>query len=328
MSEPESDSGLIGPSSPVGESVLEVRGARRSFGEREALCGVDLDLVPGSIYGLLGPNGAGKTTLLRSICGRLALDSGTVRLSGDDPVGNPEVRRSLGFVPQEIALYPDLTARENLEIFGGLTGLSRSEAREIAGRLLTRIQLAQRAGDPVHTLSGGMKRRLNIAAGVVHRPSVLLLDEPTVGVDPSAREGLHDLLRELRDEGLAILLTTHDLDQAAELADVIGVLIDGRIHAQGSLDELLRQVFDGGKEVVVTLGAEPSAAARSRLLEDGFEPARVGDVWTGRLRGTLSDLSAIGRQLEEAGLPVAEVRVREPSLRGVFFHFAGRDIDR
>lgn len=327
MTASESENGQSGPSS-ADQSVLEVRGACRSFGDRAALCGVDLDLAAGSIYGLLGPNGAGKTTLLRSICGRLALDSGTVRLSGEDPVGNPEVRRGLGFVPQEIALYPDLTARENLEIFGGLMGLSRRAARRAAERLLARIQLAHRSGDRVHTLSGGMKRRLNIAAGVVHRPSVLLLDEPTVGVDPSAREGVHDLLRELRGEGLAILLTTHDLDQAAELADVIGVLIDGRIHAQGSLEQLLRQVFDGGKEVVVTLRGEPSAAARSRLVEDGFEPARVGGVWTGRLRGTLSDLSSVGRRLEEAGLPVAEVRVREPSLRGVFFHFAGREIDR
>ncbi len=317
------------PQPPVeGHAVLEVRGARRSFGDREALSGVDLDLVPGSIYGLLGPNGAGKTTLLRSICGRLALDSGTVRLSGRDPVGHPEARRALGFVPQEIALYPDLTARENLEIFGGLMGLPRRAAKETANRLLTRIQLAHRADDLVHTLSGGMRRRLNIAAGVVHQPAVLLLDEPTVGVDPSAREALHDLLRELRGDGLAILLTTHDLDQAAELADVIGVLIDGRIHAQGPLDELLRQVFDGGKEVIVTLLGEPTDAARSRLLEDGFEPAGAGHVWTGRLRGRLSDLSTVGSQLEDAGLPVAEVRVREPSLRGVFFHFAGRDIDR
>ncbi len=327
MTASEGESGPSG-SSTAGHTLLEVRGARRSFGDRAALRGVDLDLVPGSIYGLLGPNGAGKTTLLRSICGRLALDSGTVRLRGKNPVGNPEVRRALGFVPQEVALYPELTARENLEIFGGLMGLSRGTARATAGRLLTRIRLANRSGDPVHTLSGGMKRRLNIAAGVVHQPSVLLLDEPTVGVDPSARESLHDLLRELREDGLAILLTTHDLDQAAELSDVIGVLIDGRIHAQGSLDELLRQVFDGGKEVVVTLRAEPTDAARSRLMEDGFEPARVGEVWTGRLRGSLSDLSTVGRRLEEAGLPVAEVRVREPSLRGVFFHFAGRDIDR
>lgn len=324
----ESVCGPPGPSAADTHAVLEVRGARRSFGDRDALRGVDLDLVPGSIYGLLGPNGAGKTTLLRSICGRLALDSGTVRVSGKDPVGNPEVRRALGFVPQEIALYPDLTARENLEIFGGLMGLPRRAAKAAAGRLLNRIQLAHRAGDPARTLSGGMKRRLNIAAGIVHQPSILLLDEPTVGVDPSAREGLHDLLRELRSEGLAILLTTHDLDQAAELADVIGVLIDGQIHAQGPLDNLLRQVFDGGKEVVVTLRAQPNDAARTRLLENGFEPARVGEVWTGRLRGTLSDLSNVGRRLEEAGLPVAEVRVREPSLRGVFFHFAGRDIDR
>lgn len=327
MSASETDSGRSGPSI-TGRSILQVRGACRSFGDRAALCGVDLDLVPGSIYGLLGPNGAGKTTLLRAICGRLALDSGTVRLSGRDPVGNPEVRRALGFVPQEIALYQDLTARENLEVFGGLMGLTRAEARETAERLLARIQLAARAGDPVHTLSGGMKRRLNIAAGVVHRPSVLLLDEPTVGVDPSAREGVHELLDELRGDGLAMLLTTHDLDQAAALADVIGVLIDGRVHAQGSLDQLLGQVFDGGKEVVVALRTVPSTAARSRLLEDGFEPARVGDVWTGRLRGTLSDLSTIGTRLEEAGVDVAEVRVREPSLKGVFFHFAGRDIDR
>jgi ABC-2 type transport system ATP-binding protein len=324
MIEPQRE---VTPSAASG-AVLEVRGARRFFGEREVLGGVDLELRRGSIFGLLGPNGAGKTTLLRSICGRLRLDSGTVRLDGADPVGHPDVRRALGFVPQDIALFPELTGRENLEVFGGLTGLPRAAARANADRLLRRVGLRERGNDPVQTLSGGMRRRLNIAAGVVHGPSVLLLDEPTVGVDPTARETVHDLLRSFRDEGLAILITTHDLDQAAELADRVGILLDGRIRALGTLDELIDGVFEDAKEVVLFLSAVPGMDARRRLESEGFEPSREDRVWSGRLRGNLSDLSDIGTRLEAAGLPVAEVRVREPSLRGVFFHYAGREIEQ
>jgi ABC-2 type transport system ATP-binding protein len=327
MADPEPENRKSTGTSDDGRSVLRVRGARKAYGDRVALDGVDLSIDAGRIVCLLGPNGAGKTTLLRSMCGRVRLDSGSVELFGESPLDNPRVRRHLGFVPQEIALYPDLTARENLEIFGGLMGLGRTEAVRSAESLLDTTRLAHRADDAVQTLSGGMKRRLNIAAGVVHRPKVLLLDEPTVGVDPAAREAIHDLLHELRDEGLAILLTTHDLDQAAELSDVIALLIGGLVRAVGPLSEHLEKVFGDTKEVIVALAEPPDASGRSLLDGEGFRASQSELVWTGRLTGGLGDLSALDAELRRSGLAVDELRVREPGLRGVFFHHAGREID-
>jgi len=311
----------------TGARVLRVVGARRRFGERNALDGVDLELGAGEIYGLLGPNGAGKTTLVRAISGRLRLDGGRVDVCGLDPGADRSARRRLGLVPQEIALYGELTALENLTVFGRLMGLGRRECRRAADRLLETIGLADRADDLVASLSGGMKRRLNVAAGVIHRPRLLLLDEPTVGVDPTARESIHELLLELRREGLAMVLTTHDLEQAAELADRVGILIDGRIRAEGQVDDLVADSFGGGRELVVAL-REPAPEGTTSALEGrGLRPFRDRRIWTGRIDRGREDLSSLAADLESAGLRVEEVRVREPGLRGVFFRLAGRDID-
>jgi len=306
---------------------LKITDARRSFGDRTALDGVGLTLGPGEIYGLLGPNGAGKTSLVRAICGRLRLDEGRVLVCGEDPSSSAAARRWLGLVPQDLALYPDLTARENLQIFGRLLGLGVDDSRAATTRLLHRIGLSDRGDDRVETLSGGMKRRLNVAAGVIHRPRVLLLDEPTVGVDPAARESVHDLLLDLRNDGMAILLTTHDLEQATEMADRVGVLIDGRLRAEGPVADLIHEVLGDARELIVVLGAAPDRPGRARLLEAGLQPSRNDEVWTGRLRGGLDELSVLAAGFEAAGLRVDEVRVREPGLRGVFFQLAGREID-
>ncbi|MGD8440412.1 MAG: ABC transporter ATP-binding protein, partial [Holophagae bacterium] len=221
----------------------------------------------------------------------------------------------------------DLTARENLTVFGRLMGLGQSDCRRAADRLLETIGLADRADDLVASLSGGMKRRLNVAAGVIHRPRLLLLDEPTVGVDPRARERIHELLLELRHDGLAMVLTTHDLEQAAELADRVGILIDGRIRAQGRVDDLIGDSFGGGRELIVALREPAPEASTSTLEAAGLRPSRDRRIWTGRVDRGREDLSSLAADLESTGLRVDEVRVREPGLRGVFFRLAGRDID-
>jgi ABC-2 type transport system ATP-binding protein len=309
------------------DRILEVSRARRAFDDRQVLNGVDLVLAPHQIYCLLGPNGAGKTSLVRAISGRLRLDSGYVRVCGDDPAIDTSARREVGLVPQEIALYLDLTARENLEIFARLMGVSRAGANAAATELLDRIGLADRADDRVGSLSGGMKRRLNVAAGVIHRPRLLLLDEPTVGVDPAARERIHELLMDLRSEGLAILLTTHDLDQAAGLADRVGVLIDGRLRAEGAVADLIHEFFGDGKELMVCLRRPPNDAHRAHLRREGLEPASDDRIWTSRLSPGHGDVATVSAAFDGAGLEVDEIRVREPSLRGVFFKLAGREID-
>jgi len=316
------------PSRPSGNGfVLEIEDVRRSFGERRALDGVTLRLQEGEIYGLLGPNGAGKTSLIRAICGRLRLESGRVSLLGSDLVNDSAARRMLGLVPQDLALYADLTARENLEIFGRLMGMSRHASSAAAPRLLEQVGLLDRGDQQVTTLSGGMKRRLNVAAGVVHQPRVLLLDEPTVGVDPTARESIHELLLDLRSQGLSILLTTHDLEQAEELSNRVGILIDGRIRAEGKVSDLVTDVFGDGKELLVALRSVPEARGIDHLTGGGFEPSRDRRVWTGLLETGLENLSELSDGLKRVGLDVGEIRVREPGLRGVFFRLAGREID-
>ena len=313
---------------PTSPPVLVVENARRAFGERQALAGVGLALFPGEIYALVGRNGAGKTTLIRAICGRVQLDAGSVRLGGADPATDPAARRRLGLVPQEVALYPDLTALENLEILGQLAGLPAAEARRRAREALNWIGLSDRASSRVATLSGGMKRRVNIAAGVLHEPALLLLDEPTVGVDPQARERIHEMLASLRARGMTILLTTHDLDQAALLADRIGILDDGVLRAEGTLSQLIASTLGRAREITVRLAAPPSgdrqqaALSRAGLVPDPAEPSKLQGIVAGEF---VESVMALGT-LVEAGLLVLELSVREPSLYGVFFHVTGREL--
>ncbi|MCU0254766.1 MAG: ABC transporter ATP-binding protein [Acidobacteria bacterium] len=312
----------------AGSPVLSVENARRAYGTRQALAGVSLTLAAGEIYALVGRNGAGKTTLIRAICGRARLDAGSVRLDGADPAADAAARRRLGLVPQEIALYPDLTALENLEVLGQLAGLPAAESRRRAREALNWIGLSDRASSRVSTLSGGMKRRVNIAAGVLHEPALLLLDEPTVGVDPQARERIHEMLASLRARGLAILLTTHDLDQAALLADRIGILDDGALRAEGTLSQLIASTLGRARELTVRLGAPPSgdrqqaAISRVGLAPDPAEPLKLQGIVAGEF---VESVMALGT-LVEAGLLVLELSVREPSLYGVFFHVTGKEL--
>ncbi len=281
----------------------------------------------GEIYALLGPNGAGKTSLVRAISGRVRLDAGSIRLGGADPRLNPSLRRRLGLVPQEIALYPELTVRENLEVLGRLAGLASDRVAEATTRALEWTGLVDRASRRVATLSGGLKRRVNLAAGTLHRPAVLLLDEPTVGVDPQARERIHELLRGLREEGMAILLATHDLDQAAELADRIGILVDGKVRAEGTLAELVDASFGSARELGLHLVTAPDETAMRLLQAEGLSSGSDPRIWTGPLAGGFSSVSALGQRLAEARVPLTELRLREPGLRGVFFRVAGREIE-
>jgi len=304
---------------------LEVRDAVRSHPGGRGLHGASLSLRAGELYTLLGPNGAGKTSLVRAICGRLRLESGEVRIFGRDPGSDAGVRRRLGLVPQAIALYPDLTARENLEALGRLAGLGRGDAKRAARTALAWIGLEDRADSLARTLSGGMQRRLNLAAGVLHAPDLVLLDEPTAGVDPQAREQLHALLRELRSRGAALLLATPDLAQAEELSDRVGILVDGRLRDEGTPAELVTRAFGGAREVGVTLARSPEPRHELALGGEGLAPDDARRTWSGPLPGGLDALAGLGARLGQQGVPVAELRLREPGLRGVFMRLAGSD---
>ena len=272
---------------------------------------------------LLGPNGAGKTTLLGAACGRIAPDEGAARLAGGDPRRDVAVRQNLGFVPQEVALYPYLSVRENLEVFGRMMGVTKDD---LAGRIEGALRwsgLEDRFADRVDTLSGGMQRRLNIVASVLHQPTLVMLDEPTVGVDVNARERIHELLRRLRADGLGILLTTHDLLQATTLADRVVFLVAGRVRLEGAPDVLIRQVFGDRKEITITLAEVPDAAQREHLGSAGLTAIHDGQTWTGAVDQGYDGVADWNHRLADMQLHAAEIRVREPSLEGVFLRLTG-----
>lgn len=304
--------------------VLTVAGARKKFGNVVALDGATLALREGELLALLGPNGAGKTTLIRAISGRVQLDAGEIRLFGKALGGRAGAGRTppeLGIVPQELAIYPSLTARENLEAFARLQGLSGADIASQVKWALGVTGLDDRANEPSKTFSGGMKRRLNIACGVIHRPRVVLLDEPTVGVDPQSRERIYDMLSELTGAGVSLLLTTHHLEEAEARCSRTVIIDHGKIIATGTLPELVDATV--GRYRLVTLrvdapvsnvpGGVDVAADDPRMLR-----ARVTDV-ARELPALLTAMAAQGRQVED-------VDVRGPSLQAVFIHLTGREL--
>ena len=309
----------------MSDAVLVVEALTKRYGDRQALNGVDLTLGAGELYVLLGPNGAGKTTLVHAICGRLEPNGGTALVMGQSPRDEPRSRKQIGLVPQRIALYPQLTVRENLAVLGRLAGLPRAEVDAAVSEALEWIGLADRADDRVDQLSGGMQRRVHLAAGVLHQPKLLLLDEPTVGVDPASRDRLHAMLRALQQRGIAILLTTHDMEQAEALATRVGVLHEGELLAEGTTSELVQHHFGQRRELTATLVQAPDASSQQQLQALGFQPTEQATVWTAAVEGGYDALGSLGQQLQDSNMATAEVRWREPGLREVFFRVTGTE---
>ena len=300
-------------------AVLEIRDARKAFGATRALDGLSLALGEGEMLGLLGPNGAGKTTLVRAIAGRVRLDGGTITLYGR-ALAPDTVRPDLGVVPQENALYPLLTARENLETFGRLNALEGKRLHERVAWALEWTGLADRAKSEVRSYSGGMKRRLNLACGVLHEPKLLLLDEPTVGVDPQSRESIYDMLGALRARGTSLLLTTHYLEEAEARCERIVVMDHGRAVAAGTLAELVEQAGLGGRRVRLSLDGAvanvPAGFAR------GDDPATL----TATITDVARELPGLLARVHDAGLGVRDLDVRTASLQAVFLALTGKEL--
>jgi ABC-2 type transport system ATP-binding protein len=291
----------------------------KRYGAITALDGVTLDIEPGEFFGLLGPNGAGKSTIMALLAGLRAPDGGAVRVGGR-PAGDPQARAELGLVPQGLALYPDLTAAENLEVFGGLFGLRGPALQGRVAELLAMVQLADRRNERVQTFSGGMKRRLNLAAAVVHRPRVLLCDEPTVGVDPQSRNAVFELLQRLNREGVTIVYSTHYMEEAARLCSRIGIIDHGRILALGTVDELLRALpFE--EEIRFPAGTH-TAELLEELAGHG-EIATQDNIHRFRPRPDFP-LSRFYVAAEGRALPSRLFESQRPTLEAVFLHLTGK----
>jgi len=270
----------------------------------------------GEIYALLGPNGAGKTTLVRAICGRLKPDGGEVRLVGRDPFSDGEARAALGLAPQALALYPQLTVAENLQTFASLAGLKGRAVGGAVARAMAVTDTTERADALVRQLSGGFQRRVNIAAAILANPKLLVLDEPTVGVDQTAKLAIGEALAQLKSEGVGILLVTHDLDQAGCLADRVGFLRDGEKVLEGAPEALIADAFGDQVEVEVDVG-EANAAEACHLADEGLSLDENG-IWRGLAPDGYALAGQLGQRLKAQGLTPREIRVRRPSLEQLF----------
>jgi ABC-2 type transport system ATP-binding protein len=307
--------------------IIDVEDLVRAFpGGVRALDGLTLRVDPGTVYGLLGPNGAGKTTLIRILATLLPADAGRVRVAGIDVRRHPErARTRIGLAGQFAAVDGHLTGRENIEMVGRLYGLSRRDARARAAAVLERIHLADAADRQVKTYSGGMRRRIDLAASLVGRPQVLLLDEPTTGVDPASRRDLWDLIRDLVHDGTTVVLTTQYLEEADQLADRIGVIDHGRLLSDGTADQLKDRV--GGAVLELTVPDHDRARALDALRAIGDPPADPQPQHAAIVLPASDGVETLRRALaalDAAGVTPADVGLHKPTLDDVFLTLTGR----
>jgi ABC-2 type transport system ATP-binding protein len=305
--------------------VMVAKGLTKSFGDLIAVDGVGFTIGQGETYGLLGPNGAGKTTTISMIAGLLQADEGEVQVGGDliSPTAVAPKRR-MGLVPQELAIYPDLTARENLDFFGRLYGMGGSELATRADRVLAVVGLEERQKDLTKEFSGGMKRRLNIGIGLLHNPELLILDEPTVGVDPQSRNAILEAVEELAREGIAVLYTTHYMEEAERLCDRVGIIDSGRIIAEGTRRELVELV---GEKDRVNIGGHGAIAESIRRLSSVTGVAEAGESEAGvtlLVEDASARLATILSEVAQAGMAVSSVDIEQPDLEAVFLHLTGK----
>lgn len=314
------------PAKGEGVAAVVVESVSKRFREVEALSGVSLEVPTGSVMGILGPNGAGKTTLVRILTTLLAPDSGTARVLGYDVMRSaPEVRRVIGLAGQYAAVDENLTGRENLEMVGRLYHLGRSKALRRADELLEMFGLSEAARRLAKTYSGGMRRRLDLAATLVAQPKVLFLDEPTAGLDPRSRMELWDAIRDLVRRGVTVLLTTQYLEEADRLADVISIIDGGQLIAQGTAQELKSMV--GGQVLVL----RPSDKAKTTVLAEVLRPFGTDtpntDEETGEvvlsIAGGAAMLPEIMRRIDAAGVILSDMACRHPTLDDVFLSLTG-----
>lgn len=305
--------------------AIETTNLKKSFGNLQAVQGINFNAHQGEILSLLGPNGAGKSTTISMLSGLIAPDAGDASIMGFSITQQSKLAKSrLGVVPQEIALYPDLSARENLNFWGKMYDLRGSTLKQRVDEVLDVIGLTERQKDPVGKYSGGMKRRVNIAAALLHKPDVVIMDEPTVGIDPQSRRHILENVKELNRQGMTVLYTTHYMEEAAELSDHIAIMDQGKIIAYGTHAELIKMIGEQTR-IDLTFNAEVS-----HILPDwkAIEGVSHVDATDGKATTLVDDSNRVLPRLIEVassgGVRILSVDIQEPNLEAVFLHLTGR----
>lgn len=309
------------------QTILEVKNLNKSYGENTALANFSLSLGKSEVLGLLGPNGAGKTTLISILSGTLRDFTGTVAFKGQDLFGDRRLKNLIGIVPQEMAFYEDLGALENLMFWGGLYDIPEKELKKRALELLAVVELSARAKEPIKKFSGGMKRRLNIAIGLVHQPELLLLDEPTVGIDVQAKISILDIIRNVGRQGTSVIFTTHQLSEVEQICSRIAIMDKGAILAQGTLAELIRIV---GEKEIVDISGEFTADSFSEIIKladgDGIEILSIADNQALLAFSNSERIPAMMQHLFKHHLSVSDLKIKSPNLEAVFLKMTGRSL--
>ncbi|MBL8108968.1 MAG: ATP-binding cassette domain-containing protein [Anaerolineales bacterium] len=307
--------------------MLESKNLAKSYGDFTAVKGITFDIKEGEIFSLLGPNGAGKTTTISMLSTLYAPTSGDATIGGHSVTKDPmAVKRVIGVVPQDLALYEDLTAKENLVFWGQMYGLGGKSLNSRVDEVLEQIGLTDKAKNRVKTYSGGMKRRVNIGVGLLHKPRLLFMDEPTVGIDPQSRRAILDTVKDLNKQGMTVLYTTHYMEEAAELSNRVGIIDHGELIALGTQDELTKQV---GETETLTLhigeNEDPDALAKALNGVEGVQKADVTDHEVSVITADAKDiLAAVVSKANERGIKIRSIDIREPNLEAVFLHLTGR----
>ena len=311
----------------MNEPILIAQDLHKSYDGVEAVKGISFVIEPGEIFSLLGPNGAGKTTTISMLSGLLVPTKGDALVDRNSVTQAPgKVKQVIGVVPQEIALYEAISARENLAFWGKMYGLGGQRLKERIVAMLDVVGLTDRADDKVETFSGGMKRRLNTAVGLLHEPKILYMDEPTVGIDPQSRRRILDTVKELKQEGLTILYTTHYMEEAEELSDRIGIIDDGKLIALGTLDELTKMVGEYDTiSVALELDEDAEGIAKAlQELPEIHQAYREEDYLVVQARDADTLLPAVITSVNQAGATIKRLKIEEPNLESVFLHLTGR----
>ncbi len=304
--------------------MLEINNLSKSFGNIKALDDVSLKIEKGEFFGLLGPNGAGKTTLMNHIIGFLKADSGDIIFDNEVvKYGDPEIKNRIGYVPQDIALYQELTAIQNLKIFGSFFKISKRELKDNIDEALELVQLTDRRNSAVKEFSGGMKRRLNLAASILHKPEVLLCDEPTVGVDPQSRNAIFEMLQRLNQQGISIIYTTHYMEEAERLCNRLAIIDNGMIIASGTLMELLQNL---DRKATLKIQKTRESIELLEQLNDVAEINEFDYLYELILKDSDQKYSDLFSYFEKIGLSADLIEVSSASLEDVFLHMTGRRI--